>query len=134
MRQLYRYLVIDDDSTSNLICDFTIQRFDKEAERSLFTSPEEALDHIRHQKLDAGLTVLFLDVNMPTMSGFEFLREFDKFDENIKNQYRIYMLTSSIEDYSSQAKKFSMVIGFLSKPMKITYLEEIRQDLKNCCS
>lgn len=130
MKQIYHYLVIDDDSTSNLICDFTIQRFDRMAIRDLFTSPEEALIHLRKKGNTATATILFLDVNMPTMSGFEFLRQFQKLDEEVKKQYLIYMLTSSIEDFSVQAKEFAVVKDFLSKPMKLAYLERIHDDLK----
>lgn len=129
MTQLCNYLVVDDDKTSNLICDFTIQRFNKDATRNIFTRPEEALGFIREKNITAGETVMFLDVNMPTMSGFEFLQEFIKFSAEIKEQYKIYMLTSSIEDFSSQAGRFPFVKGFLSKPLRLDYLEKIKLEL-----
>lgn len=133
MKQSCHFLVVDDDSTSNLICDFVIQRFNREALRDLFTSPEEALDFIRKQKTGAGTVcaVLFLDVNMPTMTGFEFLKEFEKLDPEIKEQYKIYMLTSSIEDFSPRIEEFPMVKGFLSKPLKLSYLERIQLELED---
>ncbi|WP_169578150.1 response regulator [Salinimicrobium xinjiangense] len=130
MEQLYHYLVVDDDKTSNLICDFTIQRFNSGAQRNLFTRPEEALEYILGKGLRAGITVLFLDVNMPTMSGFEFLGEFEKLPREVQEQYKIYMLTSSIEDFSSQAEKFTCVQRFLSKPMKLSYLQEIALEIE----
>lgn len=119
-----RYLVVDDDTTNNLICEFTIGRFDKNAGITLFTNPELALafienDHQPHEY------ILFLDINMPTMTGFEFLKEFEKFNIETRNRYKIYILTSSIEDFSSQAICFPMVNGFLSKPLKLSYLDEI---------
>ena len=132
MKQPNHYLVIDDDSTSNLICDFTIQRFDKEALRSLFTSPEEALEFIstKNHPSDSHDNIIFLDVNMPTMTGFEFLEEFGKLDDDIKEQYNIYMLTSSIEDFSSRAKEFPVVKGFLSKPLKLSHLEDVQNSIE----
>ena len=68
---------------------------------------------------------------MPTMSGFEFLTEFEKICPEIKEHFRVYMLTSSIEDFSAQAEEYSMVKGFLSKPMKIPYLESIMTEVEN---
>ncbi|MDR9457644.1 MAG: response regulator [Salegentibacter sp.] len=131
MKQPCRYLIVDDDKTSNLICDFIIQRFDKEAQRSLFTSPEEALDFISKKGNIDCVTVLLLDINMPTMTGFEFLREFDKLKREIKDQCKVYMLTSSIEDFSSKAEEFPMVIKYFSKPLKPIYLDQICTELKH---
>ena len=122
------YLVVDDDSTNNLICDFTIRRFDRNARVDLYLEPEKALMHIKQNYPCAGNslpTVLFLDVNMPTMSGFEFLEEFKKFAPEVQQQFEIYMLSSSIEDFHSEAKKYPFIAGFLSKPLKMQHLEKI---------
>ncbi|MFO8145796.1 MAG: response regulator [Gillisia sp.] len=73
---------------------------------------------------------MFLDVNMPSMTGFEFLDEFKKFDEEVQNQFSIYTLSSSIEDFNIQATQYPIVKGFLSKPLKVSYLEEIHQEIK----
>lgn len=121
------YLVVDDDNTNNLICEFTIRRFDKDAGINLFTNPQLALNFIENNPQSQEV-LMFVDINMPTMTGFEFLKEFQKFSVEITKQYRIYILTSSIEDFSSQAICFPMVNGFLSKPLKLSYLEDI---LKN---
>jgi len=126
--QSLHYLVVDDDSTNNLICDFTIRKFDKNAIINLYLEPEKALIYIKltYSGINEPFpTVLFLDVNMPTMSGFEFLDEFRKFDPEVKNQFVVYMLSSSIEDFKIQAKKYPFVAGFLSKPLKISHLETI---------
>lgn len=127
-----RYIVVDDDSTNNMICDFTIKRFDKDAERQLFSIPEEALDSIKEEyssTKEALTTILFLDINMPTMTGWEFLDFFIKFDERIKDQFSIYILSSSIEDLTEKAKTYTFIQGFLSKPLKTDNLEEIRKEL-----
>ena len=132
MKQPYQYMVIDDDNTSNIICNFVIQKFYSAAVINLYNTPEKALEYIDLQNNEASgrETILFLDVNMPTMTGFEFLKEFSKLEEVVKEQYNIYMLTSSIEDFSIEAKKFPMVKGFLSKPLKISHLEKIHLELQ----
>lgn len=122
------YMVVDDDSTNNLICEFTIRKFNRNAIVSSHLEPEKALLYIEEDYI--GLekpkpTIMFLDVNMPGMSGFEFLDEFIKFDEGIQKQFTIYILSSSIEDFNYQAKKYPFVAGFLTKPLRIPHLEEI---------
>lgn len=127
-RQPLQYLIIDDDPTSNLICEMIIRKFNNNARVDLFPDPVKALDYIRdhYYKIENKTpTILFLDVNMPEMSGFEFLDEFKDFDPEIRDQFIIYMLSSSIEDFNSQAVRYPCVSGFLSKPLKVSHLQEI---------
>lgn len=125
-----RYMVVDDDATNNMICEFTIKRFDKEADIKVFSLPEDALAVIKEEyntTPEAIPTVLFLDVNMPTMTGWEFLDVFMQFDEWVKSQFTIYILSSSIEDFKEEARIYPFIQGFLSKPLKISNLEIMRE-------
>src|SRR5690606_583295 len=123
-----QYLVVDDDTTSNLICKLIIKKFNPDAGIELFADPQKALEFIEtHYSETPNLkpTLLFLDVNMPVMSGFEFLDEYKKFDAEIRDQFIIYMLSSSIEDFNSQSLIYPCVSGFLTKPLRTNDLEEI---------
>lgn len=127
-----RYMVVDDDATNNMICEFTIKRMDKEADIKMFSIPEEALASIKEEyssTSEALPTVLFLDINMPSMTGWEFLDVFLQFDEWVKDQFTIYILSSSIEDFTEEAAIYPFIQGFISKPLKITNLEGIRKDM-----
>ncbi|PKQ43574.1 response regulator [Confluentibacter flavum] len=127
-----RYMLVDDDDTNNMICKYTIKRFDRDAEVKMFTMPEDGLASIKgeyiigHETLP---TVLFLDINMPSMTGWGFLEVFMQFDECVKNQFTIYILSSSIEDFTEKAKIYPFIQGFLSKPLKVTNLERVRKQM-----
>lgn len=128
MKRPHNYIVIDDDTTSNLICEFTIKKFDPDANIQLFWEPEAALFAIENdfsREKDPDIAIVFLDVNMPTMTGFEFLDEFRNVPRETRKRFIIYMLTSSIEDFSEQAKLYPFVAGFLSKPLKADNLARI---------
>lgn len=128
-----RYMVVDDDATNNMICEFTIKRFDREAEIEMFTIPEAALIFIKEEyntAREALPTVLFLDINMPSMTGWEFLDDFLQFNERVREQFTIYILSSSIEDFTKEAAVYTFIQGFLSKPLKITSLEKIMIELQ----
>jgi len=125
---LQHYMVIDDDKTNNLICSLIIKKFNKNANVELYLDPEKALTAIAvdfSNEMNPKPIILFLDINMPNMSGFEFLDEFLKLDTEIHQYFSIYMLSSAIEDFQVEAKKYPIVQGFLSKPLKISHLETI---------
>jgi len=67
---------------------------------------------------------LFLDLNMPEMSGWDFLEQFNY----KKNNPEIYILTSSVDERDiKKARKYSQVKKYLSKPL-------INQSIKNIFS
>lgn len=133
MKKKQRYMVVDDDATNNMICEFTIKRFDKEADIQIFAVPEEALGFVKedYSKTNEAIpTVLFLDVNMPTLTGWEFLDIFLQFDATVKEQFTIYILSSSIEDFTKEAEIYPCIKGFISKPLKLINLEALEKELK----
>lgn len=56
--------------------------------------------------------ILFLDVNMPTMTGWEFLDNFILIPEEVKTLFHIYILSSAIEDFEGRAYKVPICKGF----------------------
>lgn len=124
-------MLVDDDTTNNMICEFTIKRFHNDADIQIFTVPEKALSFIEegyNRKSGALPTLLLLDINMPTMSGWEFLDVFSEFDDALKKQFSIYILSSSIEDFTKDAANYKCLQGFLSKPFKMNDLEVLERE------
>ncbi len=131
MKKKRQYLLVDDDATSNLICELNIKKIEPEAAIASFNDPIEALSCIREKCLPEKdkLCILFLDINMPSMTGWEFLEEFQKLCPEVQKKFMIYILTSSIEDFSKEKKKYSYVAGFLSKPITSGKLKSIMQEI-----
>ena len=74
-----RFIVVDDDPTSNLLCIYAIRRVYPDMDIQLFENPEVALDAIKLEYSNADhniSTVLLLDINMPVLSGWDFLEQF----------------------------------------------------------
>lgn len=127
-----KYIVVDDDKTNNMICELTISKFEENADIHLFTEPEKGLEFLKEDaaKNELGEAILFLDINMPTMTGWEFLDEFINFQDQVKGKVTIYILSSSLEDFSEKAEKYPFVSGFLSKPLETAYLVQMSLEQK----
>jgi CheY-like chemotaxis protein len=134
MKKQREYIVVDDDQTSNMICSFLLAKFDPDAAVVLFNNPTVALQSFLNKEegeiRDKRITV-FLDLNMPLMSGWDFLDELSREKPDILKQLEIYILSSSIEDFSSKREKYPYLAGFLSKPLSKAHLQEIDERQSN---
>ena len=135
----YDFIVIDDDTLNNIVCQKTIEKVSPGSQIKTFTDPNLALRCIYDTYANdaAGDVVLLLDINMPTLLGWDVLAEFDCFPESIKKHFRIFMLSSSINPADiDRAEKNLSVWGYITKPLteekvKLTlfhdeYLEPLR--------
>ena len=93
------FIFVDDDYINNFLNLEITKEVYKEAKSYSFTDPEEALKYIENDYINetATITVLFLDINMPLMDGWQFLAAFDLFDDSLKSKFNIYILSSSVD-------------------------------------
>ena len=117
-----RFLIVDDDPLNNIVSKMVLKKSFGEVVVKDFIIPELALEHIEtefeHKQFEEKTTLL-LDINMPSITGWEFLDIFKTFAEPVKNQFNIYILSSSVDIIDIQrAKQNPLVIDFIEKPLK----------------
>ena len=93
-------------------------------------SGKAALEYLKTKDLhrDMHPDLIFLDINMPGMNGWEFLVEYKKLNKELQSDIIVVMLTTSDRSYDkAKAKEFNVPIDFKTKPLTKKMFEEIIQ-------
>ena len=147
-KKLNNVLLIDDDLTINYYHNKLIEKSEitnhiaiskngKDGLESLLQlndtkeDKEMTLDNLKSELNTENNIILpelmFLDLNMPIMNGWEFLEKLSQIKNKIKIHYKIYILSATVNpDDRKMAKDNGLVSGFLSKPLTKENLELIR--------
>ncbi len=127
-------LLIDDNDIDNFINERMVKGCAYSDVVYVNTSTRSALEFLKNLTVNPSVspdvfpTVIFLDINMPILDGFQFLAELEKFDYDFVKNLRVIMLTSSINPADQEkAMRSKLVAGFLHKPLTQEALKGISE-------
>jgi CheY-like chemotaxis protein len=125
-KTIHQVMLVDDNPHDNFFHEREIRKANAESIVIVKNSGQDALAHLCSEKTDAKPDLIFLDINMPGMNGWEFLKEYDLLAEEFKNGAIIIMLTtSSNPDDMAKAKACELVFDFITKPLTCEIMEDI---------
>lgn len=102
MRKINKVLLVDDDLASNFLNKSVIEKIDFANEIVLKNNGKEAFDYLEKECQSENFPdLILLDLKMPVMDGFEFLKEFERLCYNLKDNIVVVILASSnnADDY-----------------------------------
>lgn len=114
-------MLIDDDLTNNFLNKYVIGDLYPDVQIIEKLNGQEAINYLKNND-NIIPDIIFLDINMPVMNGFEFLENFQPMNMNIL----LFMLTSSVNDADYlKAKSYPIVQKYFEKPLTKEMLDEV---------
>jgi CheY-like chemotaxis protein len=117
-------LLIDDNYIDNFVTRKILESSNFAEKITVVRSATEAISELRAGNIKPD--VIFLDVRMPMMGGFEFLDEYDKIAGVDKENIKIFMLSSSLDPLDMRKSTDNKYITqFIHKPLTQKAVEEL---------
>ncbi|WP_210465454.1 response regulator [Rufibacter roseolus] len=131
MTKYQRVFLIDDDEIHNFLCESVIKSQQFAEKVNSFLWAEEALDALNGMVKDAPQDfpeIIFLDINMPGMDGWEFIEEYKKLPLELTGKCLLFVLSSAVDKNDiTHARNLSEVNDFFSKPLTTDILQIISE-------
>jgi CheY-like chemotaxis protein len=125
-------MLIDDNEIDNLINQKMIEASGISERILVHSGAKHAIESLKNieklssNPIDLLPDLIFLDIDMPIMDGFQFLEEFGRMSEVIRENCKVIMLTSSMNPQDLvKARKSPYVKKYINKPLSQDVLNKL---------
>ncbi len=125
MNKLNCILLVEDEPVTNFLHRIVVQDANCTEEIVIKENGQEAMDYLLNPHKTTP-EIIFLDLNMPIMNGWEFLEAYSKIHEDERAKAVIITLSTSLNssDYK-RASELNVVSGFQNKPLSAQIVKDI---------
>jgi CheY-like chemotaxis protein len=121
MHHFNKVLLVDDDDATNFLAELAFKNLDIANEIEIASDGLIAYEWIRQNNCP---DIIFLDIRMPRMDGFDFLDNITQTD--VCKQAKVVMLTSSCRsEDKAKAFTYNAVVDYLEKPLTEKMIQKI---------
>ncbi|RKS02395.1 MULTISPECIES: response regulator [unclassified Flavobacterium] len=128
MKKINTFCIIDDDDIYQFTTSLLLKKSDLVNKVIVFSNGLKAINFLKDEmgNIENIPDVLFLDINMPVMDGWEFLEEYLLIRPMMPKTVVIYMVSSSVDEKDVlKAKSISALSGYLVKPISSQNIMEV---------
>jgi len=116
--QIKKILLLDDDRIQKIVVEKRLMKIDSGVEFVYFDTPSKALDFLKSESVD----LLLVDLNLPEMSGWEFVNELEK----VRPNSRVVLQSGSVQNEEiQQANSDKRISDIFEKPLSESDLRSI---------
>ncbi len=124
IEKMDKVLLVEDDETANFLSKIVLEKAGLK-DINVVWNGKEACEYLQKRCPD----IIFLDIKMPVMDGWEFLDE--KYNRGLCRKVKVAMLSSSIRlEDKEKAKDYDCVVTYLEKPLTVEKVERVKEIIK----
>lgn len=123
-----KLMIIDDSDVDTYITNILIKNNKIAKEVLIFENGLKAIEYFETNKNNPSTRpdIIFLDLYMPLVDGFQFLDLLDEIDPDIVKKCKVCILTSSIDNNDIvKSKLYNNIFTFISKPISAEILNSL---------
>lgn len=128
MPEKFRVFIIDDDDIYQFLTKRELEISEKVEKIKVFSDGKKAISYISEHCHEPNLLpdIIFLDLNMPIMSGWTFIERFRELNIENKASIRIFMVSSSFDKRDiEKSKEYEEISDYLIKPVTRSQISNI---------
>jgi CheY-like chemotaxis protein len=126
MNRITSVILIDDDDSTNYLNKAIIGLTHKDTNIEVFNQAAKALEHI-NDRPSTNKTLIFLDLNMPGMNGWDFISAYKELENKNENNVIVILSSSINPDDKLKSLQIKEITDFRSKPLSPETLAQIEE-------